>query len=160
MAKENSRMHAAIARTVYTVSICRVLYHNRWQRPPARNLKSPLAHQTALWYNLPRFVFGGIAQLVERLNGIEKVRGSTPLTSTTPNVRVEQWLPCSSTARFRSAATNAKAVPSTPCFARLNAALASRSHCTKTYLPHPKQRRSTGARSKQLSVSRIVRNVV
>ena len=75
-------MHAAIARTVYTVSICRVLYHNRWQRPPARNLKSPLAHQTALWYNLPRFVFGGIAQLVERLNGIEKVRGSTPLTST------------------------------------------------------------------------------
>jgi hypothetical protein len=25
---------------------------------------------------------GGIAQLVERLNGIQKVRGSTPLTST------------------------------------------------------------------------------
>ena len=93
-------------------------------------------------------------------DGIEKVRGSTPLTSTTPNVRVEQWLPCSSTARFRSAATNAKAVPSTPCFARLNASLASRCHCTKTYLPHPKQRQSTGARSKQLSVSRIVRNVV
>ena len=93
-------------------------------------------------------------------DGIEKVRGSTPLTSTTPNVRGEQGLPCSSTARFRSAATNAKAVPSTPCFARLNAALASRCHCTKTYLPHPKQRRSTGSRSKLLSVSRIVRNVV
>ena len=28
------------------------------------------------------FLFGGIAQLVERLNGIQKVRGSTPLTST------------------------------------------------------------------------------
>ena len=27
---------------------------------------------------------GDIAQLVERLNGIEKVRGSTPLISTTP----------------------------------------------------------------------------
>ena len=27
--------------------------------------------------------FGGIAQLVERLNGIQKVRGSTPLVSTT-----------------------------------------------------------------------------
>ncbi len=27
--------------------------------------------------------FGGVAQLVERLNGIQKVRGSTPLTSTT-----------------------------------------------------------------------------
>ena len=26
--------------------------------------------------------FGGIAQLVERLNGIQEVRGSTPLTST------------------------------------------------------------------------------
>ena len=29
-----------------------------------------------------RFSFGDIAQLVERLNGIEKVRGSTPLIST------------------------------------------------------------------------------
>ena len=28
------------------------------------------------------FFFGDIAQLVERLNGIEKVRGSTPLIST------------------------------------------------------------------------------
>ena len=28
------------------------------------------------------FLFGDIAQLVERLNGIEKVRGSTPLIST------------------------------------------------------------------------------
>ena len=28
-------------------------------------------------------VVGDIAQLVERLNGIEKVRGSTPLISTT-----------------------------------------------------------------------------
>lgn len=27
-------------------------------------------------------LFGGIAQLVERLNGIQKVSGSTPLTST------------------------------------------------------------------------------
>ena len=31
------------------------------------------------------FFFGDIAQLVERLNGIEKVRGSTPLISTIPN---------------------------------------------------------------------------
>ena len=30
--------------------------------------------------------FGYIAQLVERLNGIEKVRGSTPLISTIPKV--------------------------------------------------------------------------
>ena len=28
-------------------------------------------------------MFGDIAQLVERLNGIQKVRGSTPLSSTT-----------------------------------------------------------------------------
>ena len=27
--------------------------------------------------------FGGVAQLVERLNGIQEVRGSTPLISTT-----------------------------------------------------------------------------
>ena len=30
-----------------------------------------------------QLLFGDIAQLVERLNGIEKVRGSTPLISTT-----------------------------------------------------------------------------
>ncbi len=30
---------------------------------------------------------GGIAQLVERLNGIQKVRGSTPLTSTIIKVK-------------------------------------------------------------------------
>ena len=29
-----------------------------------------------------QLLFGDIAQLVERLNGIEKVRGSTPLIST------------------------------------------------------------------------------
>ena len=33
-----------------------------------------------------RFHHGDIAQLVERLNGIEKVRGSTPLISTIPQV--------------------------------------------------------------------------
>ena len=32
--------------------------------------------------------FGDIAQLVERLNGIEKVRGSTPLISTIRQVRL------------------------------------------------------------------------
>ena len=31
------------------------------------------------------YPFGDIAQLVERLNGIEKVRGSTPLISTSKN---------------------------------------------------------------------------
>ncbi len=31
---------------------------------------------------------GGLAQLVERLNGIQEVRGSTPLSSTTPPVNV------------------------------------------------------------------------
>ena len=39
------------------------------------------------WYPTHRFLFGDIAQLVERLNGIEKVRGSTPLISTIPKVR-------------------------------------------------------------------------
>ncbi len=34
--------------------------------------------------------FGGIAQLVERLNGIQKVRGSTPLVSTIGGA-VEHW---------------------------------------------------------------------
>ena len=29
--------------------------------------------------------------MVERLNGIEKVRGSTPLISTIPKVRFAQW---------------------------------------------------------------------
>ena len=33
-----------------------------------------------LWYN--NLSFGGIAQLGERLNGIQEVRGSTPLIST------------------------------------------------------------------------------
>ncbi len=33
---------------------------------------------------------GDIAQLVERLNGIEKVRGSTPLISTKSKVRFAQ----------------------------------------------------------------------
>ena len=33
-------------------------------------------------YYLPFSEHGDIAQLVERLNGIEKVRGSTPLIST------------------------------------------------------------------------------
>ena len=33
-------------------------------------------------------IHGDIAQLVERLNGIEKVRGSTPLISTIPNAGV------------------------------------------------------------------------
>lgn len=36
------------------------------------------------------FFFGDIAQLVERLNGIEKVRGSTPLISTISEVRFAQ----------------------------------------------------------------------
>ena len=31
---------------------------------------------------IPTVVTGGVAQLVERLNGIQKVRGSIPLTST------------------------------------------------------------------------------
>ena len=35
-------------------------------------------------------VLGGIAQLVERLNGIQKVRGSTPLVSTIGGVS-EHW---------------------------------------------------------------------
>ena len=35
-------------------------------------------------YYLPFSILGDIAQLVERLNGIEKVRGSTPLISTSP----------------------------------------------------------------------------
>ena len=34
---------------------------------------------------------GDIAQLVERLNGIEKVRGSTPLISTSSNDRNERF---------------------------------------------------------------------
>ena len=41
-----------------------------------------LAFADAIWYHSRRFLFGDIAQLVERLNGIEKVRGSTPLIST------------------------------------------------------------------------------
>ena len=41
-----------------------------------------LAFANAIWYHSRRFLFGDIAQLVERLNGIEKVRGSTPLIST------------------------------------------------------------------------------
>ena len=42
-------------------------------------------------YTIRRFHHGDIAQLVERLNGIEKVRGSTPLISTIPEVRFAQW---------------------------------------------------------------------
>ena len=37
------------------------------------------------------FNFGGIAQLGERLNGIQEVRGSTPLISTSPEGRVAKY---------------------------------------------------------------------
>ena len=39
------------------------------------------------------FFFGDIAQLVERLNGIEKVRGSTPLISTSSDCVQIQGFP-------------------------------------------------------------------
>ena len=38
--------------------------------------------------------FGGIAQLVERLNGIQKVRGSTPLVSTITGVYAHFYKLC------------------------------------------------------------------
>jgi hypothetical protein len=45
--------------------------------------KYPIDAGARIWYNMRRFLLrGDIAQLVERLNGIEKVRGSTPLIST------------------------------------------------------------------------------
>ena len=34
------------------------------------------------YINCRKFCSGGVAQLVERLNGIQEVRGSTPLIST------------------------------------------------------------------------------
>ena len=46
-----------------------------------RNLVQ-LTGETKIWYTTHDFRNGDIAQLVERLNGIEKVRGSTPLIST------------------------------------------------------------------------------
>ena len=66
------------------------------QRPPQKGVAFSLSchrkksHPTPLaqgagnmiYYALFPF-YGDIAQLVERLNGIEKVRGSTPLISTT-----------------------------------------------------------------------------
>ena len=51
----------------------------------ARNpkfVKIALASNAGIRYTIRRFHHGDIAQLVERLNGIEKVRGSTPLIST------------------------------------------------------------------------------
>ena len=43
---------------------------------------------TAEAYNIA----GGLAQLGERLNGIQKVRGSTPLSSTIPHKDLQQNL--------------------------------------------------------------------
>ncbi len=45
------------------------------------NFPIDLAPQNMVYYSL-EIPCGDIAQLVERLNGIEKVRGSTPLIST------------------------------------------------------------------------------
>ena len=81
-----------------------------WQRGPAGNADLP-GHGAFSQCTLPRYKFfpfpacnaqgflayyapfpplGDIAQLVERLNGIEKVRGSTPLISTIRKVRFAQ----------------------------------------------------------------------
>ena len=57
-------------------------YQNLYINASAKFNKKPLAPKGTFWYPMCRFVFGDIAQLVERLNGIEKVRGSTPLIST------------------------------------------------------------------------------
>ena len=45
------------------------------------------AYAQVMVYYAPFSRHGDIAQLVERLNGIEKVRGSTPLISTIPDMR-------------------------------------------------------------------------
>ena len=53
------------------------------QAPKPKTAKSPIdfAPGYLVQYHLLQHI-GDIAQLVERLNGIEKVRGSTPLIST------------------------------------------------------------------------------
>ncbi len=60
-----------------------------FRRP--KKLKIALATGAGIRYTIRRFHHGDIAQLVERLNGIEKVRGSTPLISTIPKVRFVKW---------------------------------------------------------------------
>ena len=68
-------------------------YQNPIRDASGKYSKKPLAPKSAIWYPMRRFLFGDIAQLVERLNGIEKVRGSTPLISTTSNCVQIQGFP-------------------------------------------------------------------
>ena len=56
------------------------------------NVKIALASDAGIRYTIRRFHHGDIAQLVERLNGIEKVRGSTPLISTIKEAAIQPLL--------------------------------------------------------------------
>ena len=51
---------------------------------PPESSARPLIPSVARGYKPPPRGDGAIAQLVERLNGIQEVSGSTPLGSTTP----------------------------------------------------------------------------
>ena len=69
------RVHARIANVSNTQKICSETFHPLVQMQLTKRRKNSI------------FTFvirlGGVAQLVERLNGIQEVRGSTPLISTT-----------------------------------------------------------------------------
>ena len=63
-----------------------------WRRSFAHSAKEMLEESVNCETNTdrdvltPRFADGAIAQLGERLNGIQEVRGSTPLGSTNPSL--------------------------------------------------------------------------
>ena len=66
---------------------CRDIYSKNAKHIPSKNAKNTLDKKKLRCYNTKavrqQTEYGGIAQLGERLNGIQEVSGSIPLISTT-----------------------------------------------------------------------------